>query len=71
MKLLCASIIAEHERLWMIRNKRSGFEGSVAGFKSLETQINTELNVLNSNVVSRWFSHALDKMVKRQPRCST
>ncbi len=63
MKSLCASIIPEHKRLWMSRNKQGGFEESVASFERLQTQIDTNLAMLDKNGILRWLSRTQEKIM--------
>ncbi len=63
MKSLCASIIPEHKRLWMSRNKQGRFEESVASFERLQTQIDTNLAMLDKNGISRWLSRTQEKIM--------
>jgi len=62
MKSLCAEIISEHKRLWMIRNKRSGLDQSYSSFSKLQSQIDDRLNSLESSGVSRWTKRTLEKI---------
>lgn len=54
MKALCTEIIAEHERLWMLRNKRSGLKGSLEGFEKLRDDASAQLELLDANAITRW-----------------
>jgi hypothetical protein len=63
MKALCAAIIPEHERLWMERNKRSGYKGSIEGFEKLQVDIDRQLDLLDSNLISRWANRTAEKMI--------
>ena len=63
MKALCQIILTEHERLWMSRNKRGGFEASIERFKKLEIQVNDNLVLLDKNGLSRWANRSLEKIV--------
>ena len=63
MKLLCTTIIPEHERLWMMRNKRSGYRGSIEGFEKLQADIDKQLDLLDSNVFSRWTNRTFEKII--------
>ncbi len=62
MKILCETIIPEHERLWMIRNKSGRLDLSLQLLKKLNSQIDDELNNLNINAVSRWFIRSGEKI---------
>ena len=62
MKALCTTIPKEHERLWMSRNKYSGFQGSVQPFKNLQIQIDDQLKLLDKNGVVRWGNRVLEKI---------
>jgi hypothetical protein len=62
MKELCTTIQKEHERLWMIRNKRSGLQATLQPFKNLETQIDDQLKLLDKNRVVRWGNRVLEKI---------
>jgi hexosaminidase len=63
MKSLCTRIITEHQRLWMIRNKRGGLENSYSSFSKLQLQIEDRLNSLGSSGVSRWTKRTLEKII--------
>jgi len=62
MKSLCTSIISEHQRLWMIRNKRSGLDQSYSSFVKLQSQIDDQLNTLESPAAIRWTKRTLEKI---------
>ena len=63
MKSLCAEIISEHKRLWMIRNKQSGLDQSYSSFSKLQSQIDDRLSSLESSGVSRWTKRTLEKII--------
>jgi len=63
MKTLCANVISEHQRLWMQRNKRSGYKGSIETFEKLSADIDAQLELLNSNVLKRWAKRTTEKMI--------
>lgn len=62
MKSLCTTILPEHERLWMIRNKRSGYEQSTELIKNLQVQIDKNLELLDKNAISRWYLGNVEKI---------
>jgi len=62
MKALCQIILTEHERLWMVRNKRGGFDTSIERFKKLERQIDGNLALADKNPISRWLSRCFEKI---------
>lgn len=62
MNGLCSTILPEHERLWMLRNKRSGLVGSTESFRNLQAQINENLALLDKNGLTRWANRSLEKV---------
>ena len=62
MKALCKTIIIEHQRLWMIRNKPSGLQTSLLNIKNLEIQIDDNIELLNKNWIARWGNRTIEKM---------
>jgi hypothetical protein len=62
MKMLCQKILDEHQRLWMIRNKKSGLEHSMDNIHKLQTQVDKQLDLLNKNFVSRWLNRTGEKL---------
>jgi hexosaminidase len=63
MKALCATSLGEHERLWMIRNKRSGYKGSIESLEKLQADVDRQLEILDSNLVSRWTGRCVEKIM--------
>jgi hexosaminidase len=63
MKILCLTILTEHKRLWLSRNKSGGYETSTEPINKLELQINDNLEMLDKNVVSRWFNRSKEKII--------
>lgn len=62
MKTLCKTILKEHERLWMTRNKRGGLQTTLQTFKNLEAQVDDQLKLLDKNRVARWGNGILEKI---------
>ena len=62
MKALCKTIIIEHQRLWMIRNKPSGLQTSLLNIKNLEIQIDDNIELLNKNGIVRWGNRTIEKI---------
>jgi hypothetical protein len=62
MKLLCQKILGEHQRLWMIRNKKSGLEQSMDNIHKLQTQVDKQLDLLNKNFIARWLNRTGEKL---------
>jgi len=62
MKILCETIIPEHERLWMTRNKSGRLDLSIQSLKKLNDQINNELKNSDKNALSRWFIRSGEKI---------
>lgn len=63
MKSLCNTIILEHERLWMQRNKPGGFKESIEGFLKLQKDIDRQLEIIDGNNLSRWTNRTFEKVV--------
>ncbi len=63
MKSLADQIILEHERLWLTRNRPGGLDRSLNGFHSFNDQIESELDVMRSNPVSRFFKLNAEKVI--------
>ena len=61
MKALCITLQKEHDRLWLIRNKKSDLEQSKEQFVTLEKQIDEKLKALDSNAIARMFSNSIDR----------
>jgi len=62
MKVLNPKIIAEHERLWMKRNKKSGLVTSMDAFVKLQKQIDDKLTLQEKNGFSQWLKRIFEKM---------
>jgi hexosaminidase len=62
MKSLCQFIIREHERLWMMRNKKSGLEKSMESIRNLQIQIDQQLELLEKNEFTRWLNRIGDEL---------
>ena len=62
MKALCPVILSEHERLWMMRNKKSGLDKSMESIKNLQGQIDQQLELLDKNGITRWFNRTGEKL---------
>jgi hypothetical protein len=63
MNLLCQTILEEHQRLWMIRNKKSRLEQSMDGIRKLQGEINQRLEMLDKNFISRWLNRTGEKLM--------
>lgn len=63
MESICASILSEHEYLWMSRNKQSGYEQSTETFKAMQSSISENLDLLDKNFITRSFSRTKDKII--------
>ena len=63
MSLLVTEIINEHERLWLVRNRRGGLERSLGGFMDLKASIKSEIERQNSNAIFRFFRNFGDKLI--------
>jgi len=62
MEALCNTIIIEHQRLWMIRNKSGGLQTSLLNIKNFEIQIDDNIELLNKNWIARWGNRTIEKM---------
>jgi hypothetical protein len=62
MKSLCTSIVPEHKRLWVLRNKNGGLDGSLESIVQVQTQVNDKLDMLNRNFIVRWGSRTSEKV---------
>ena len=62
MKTLCPVILSEHERLWMLRNKKSGLDKSMEPIKNLQGQVNQQLELLDKNGFTRWLNRTGEKL---------
>lgn len=63
MKSLCATIIPEHKRLWLLRNKNGGLDGSLESIVQIQTQVNDKLDMLDKNFIIRWGSRTSEKVI--------
>jgi hypothetical protein len=63
MKSLCQMILSEHQRLWMIRNKKSGLEQSMDNIRKLQEQINQQLALQDKNFIARWIYRTGEKLM--------
>jgi hypothetical protein len=61
MKALCISLQKEHDRLWLIRNKKSDLEQSKVQFATLQKQIDEKLKALDGNAISRMIGSSIDR----------
>ena len=62
MKTLSQTILAEHQRLWIIRNKKSGLEHSMDNIRNLQSQIEAQLELLDKKAITRWLNRAGEKL---------
>lgn len=62
MKLLCSTIMSEHERLWKHRNKLSSLDQSMSSFKKLQVQINEALDLMYKNTFTRLIYRSIEKI---------
>ena len=62
MNTLCPLILSEHERLWMMRNKKSGLDKSMDLIKNLQGQVNQQLELLDKNALTRWLNRTVEKL---------
>ncbi len=62
MNDLCPIILGEHERLWMMRDKKSGLDKSMESIKNLQSQVEVQLGQLNKNAFTRWLNRTGDKL---------
>jgi hexosaminidase len=63
MNELCTTILSEHDRLWLVRNKNGGLTQSMESIKSLQTQIDNQLALLDKNGITRWLNRTKDKLI--------
>ena len=62
IKSLCAEIIPEHKRLWLMRNKQSGLNPSLESFETLQADASKQLELLTANLISKWASRSAEKL---------
>lgn len=63
LKQLNETVIDEHKRLWLARNRSGGLDRSLQLQNNLDDQINRELTLMNRNAVSRFFILQGEKIV--------
>ena len=63
MKTLCQTILNEHKRLWMSRNKPGGYETSTDSFIKLQGQVDENLALLNQNGLVRGLNRTKEKLI--------
>ncbi len=63
LKQLNETVIEEHQRLWLTRNRSGGLDRSLQMLKNLDDQINRELTLMNRNTVSRFLILQGEKLV--------
>jgi hypothetical protein len=63
MNMLCQTIVSEHQRLWMIRNKKSGLEQSMDNIRKIQGQVKQQLELLDKNFISRWLNRTGEKLM--------
>ncbi len=56
------TLIEEHERLWLARNRSGGLDRSLQSLYDLRDQTERELNVMNRNAISRFFISQGEKL---------
>jgi hypothetical protein len=44
-------------------NKRSGYAGSIESISKLQSDIDAQLKILDSNIVNRWIRRTGEKMI--------
>ena len=62
MQELCETVIEEHQRLWLARNREGGLERSLASFRELNRQIGSQLDLMTGNKVSRFLRMTGEKI---------
>jgi hexosaminidase len=62
MNRLCSTYLGENNRLWMIRNKRGGYDTSVASLISLQKGIARQIELLKKPAFSRSLNRFLEKL---------
>ncbi len=63
MKDLCTTILSEHKRLWLARNKKGGLSQSMESIKSLQVQVDKQLALLDKNGIKRWLNRTGEKLI--------
>jgi hypothetical protein len=63
MKLDYAKFLKEHKRLWMSRNKSGGIARSMEALLKVETEINDQIELLNSNMILRAWDRLKDRTI--------
>jgi hypothetical protein len=53
MKSDYSTFLAEHKRIWMVRNKSGGIDRSMKALLKVESDINDRLKILNSGIFAR------------------
>jgi hypothetical protein len=62
MKNYCQIILIEHERIWMMRNKKSGLDQSMESIKNLQLQVDQQLELLDKSSITQWFNRVGEKL---------
>jgi hypothetical protein len=62
LKDLGRQYLDENHRLWLLRNKRGGYDRSTAVLNTLLYQIDTRLELLDKSVISRGWNRFLEKL---------
>ncbi|MFO7923394.1 MAG: family 20 glycosylhydrolase [Bacteroidales bacterium] len=62
MQKLCETVIEEHQRLWLARNKEGGLERSLSSFRDLDSQIESQMDLMTGNGVSRFLRMTGEKI---------
>jgi len=63
LKQLNETVIEEHKRLWLARNRSGGLDRSLQALQDLNQQIERELDVMNRNAVLRFITFQGEKLV--------
>jgi hypothetical protein len=63
MKVDFARFLDEHKRLWMSRNKSGGLDRSMEALLKVETEMNDQIELLNSNVIIRAWDRLKDRTI--------
>ena len=63
MKEDYAKFLKEHKRLWMNRNKSGGIDRSMEALLKVETEMNDQIELLNSNLILRAWDRLKDRTI--------
>jgi hypothetical protein len=63
MKRDYSIFLEEHKRLWMNRNKGGGIDRSMRALLNVETEINDQIELLNSNMILRAWDRLKDRTI--------